>query len=499
MHFVFTQSFANASEIARYRAFMDDVVQLVALDLKGALKAEHGTGRNMAPFVAVEWGDEAYALMWRLKKLFDPKHILNPGVILNEDPEIHLKNLKALPAADPLIDKCIECGFCESVCPARDLSLSPRQRIVVWRAICHKESAGEDASALRKQFAYWGVDSCAMTGLCAVQCPVGINTGTLMRQLKARAFGGGKHPKAARLISRHFSHSLRAVRFGLAGQQLLRVIAGDARADAFSGALMQAVSGGKKRPPPLPRPAPAVVSPRTNTNANKVVYFASCISRTAGLSTSDKETVPLIEKTCQLLEKAGFSVVFSNALENLCCGQPFVSKNYPEEAKEKHEALLQALLVASENGKYPIYCDNSSCSLRVLEDLKDERLKFYDAITFLHDFVLPKLTLSKLDETLAVHVTCSAQHLGQTQKMLKLAAACAKKIVRPNGIACCGFAGDKGFSHPELNASSLRHLRSETKDCQEGTSSARTCEIGLSHASGKAYRHIVYWLDRASV
>ncbi len=111
LHFVFTQGFNSAEEVARYQAFMDDVAHLVAVEFGGSLKAEHGTGRNMAPFVELEWGSDAYQLMWQLKRLLDPNGILNPDVVLSEDPQIHLKHLKPLPAADEIVDKCIECGF----------------------------------------------------------------------------------------------------------------------------------------------------------------------------------------------------------------------------------------------------------------------------------------------------------------------------------------------------------------------------------------------------
>ncbi|HBJ29293.1 FAD-linked oxidase C-terminal domain-containing protein, partial [Cobetia sp.] len=130
LHFVFPQGFEREGEVARYQALMDDVAQLVGQEYGGSLKAEHGTGRNMAPYVELEWGKDAYALMWRIKEAFDPDNLLNPEVILTRNPRLHLENLKPLPAADPLVDRCIECGFCESVCPSKNLSLTPRQRIV---------------------------------------------------------------------------------------------------------------------------------------------------------------------------------------------------------------------------------------------------------------------------------------------------------------------------------------------------------------------------------
>ena len=150
LHFVFTQDFNDASEIRRYRDFMDALCHMVVEKYDGSLKAEHGTGRNIAPFVRLEWGDEAHALMRSIKRLLDPNGLLNPGVILNDDPDAHIKHLKPLPACDSIVDKCIECGFCEVKCPSHGLTLSPRQRIVGWREIARLEGGNHDAHELRR-------------------------------------------------------------------------------------------------------------------------------------------------------------------------------------------------------------------------------------------------------------------------------------------------------------------------------------------------------------
>ena len=130
LHFIFTQDFSDPAEIARYGGLMVAVVDLVVNKYDGSLKAEHGTGRNMAPFVEMEWGRAATAIMRELKALLDPEGLLNPGVVPNDDPTVHLKNLKPMPAADDIVDACIECGFCEPQCPSAALTFSPRQRIV---------------------------------------------------------------------------------------------------------------------------------------------------------------------------------------------------------------------------------------------------------------------------------------------------------------------------------------------------------------------------------
>ena len=132
-HFILNQSFSSEAEVKRYENLMNDVKTLVADKYDGSLKAEHGTGRNMAPFVRHEWGDAAYEVMKAVKNLFDPKGLLNPGVIFNDDPKCHIKNFKPLPlipldAQNPAakVNRCIECGFCEVNCLSCGFTLSSR-------------------------------------------------------------------------------------------------------------------------------------------------------------------------------------------------------------------------------------------------------------------------------------------------------------------------------------------------------------------------------------
>src|SRR5690606_15564775 len=252
LHFVVAQGFDDPAQVARYEAFMGDVAQLVAVEFGGALKAEHGTGRNMAPFVELEWGADAYGLMWQIKRLLDPAGILNPDVILSDDPKIHLKNLKPLPAADPIVDKCIECGFCEPVCPSNGLTLTPRQRIVIWRDIQAKKRAGVDTRELERAYQYQGIDSCAATGLCAQRCPVGINTGDLVRQLRA---GQASHGARADWLAGHFAAALQGMRLMLATANTARRLLGAPRLERLSRSARQ-LSGGR-----LPQWTPALPQP----------------------------------------------------------------------------------------------------------------------------------------------------------------------------------------------------------------------------------------------
>ena len=497
LHFVFTQGFNNPEEVARYQAFMDDVAQLIAVEFGGSLKAEHGTGRNMAPFVELEWGSDAYQLMWALKRLLDPQGILNPDVVLSEDPHIHLKNLKPMPAADEIVDKCIECGFCEPVCPSKGLTLSPRQRIVIWRDIQAKKRAGVDTRELEKAYAYQGIDTCAATGLCAQRCPVGINTGELVKKLRARS---ANHLKAADLLGNHFATTLQGARFTLHVANGARILLGAPRLGKISAALTKASKG---RVPlwtnAMPQPERAIrFSPPVKDARPRVVYLAACVSRVMGPAAGDKEQTSLLDKTRNLLEKAGYQVVFPENMDSLCCGQPFASKGYNEQAEHKRQELIGALLHASRGGVDPIYCDTSPCTLRLVQDLGETRLDLYDPVRFIRTHLVDKLNFTPQTAPIAVHVTCSTQHLGESQALIDIARLCSTDVVIPEGIHCCGFAGDKGFTTPELNAHSLRTLKDAVQHCSEGISTSRTCEIGLSQHGGIDYHGLVYLVDRVS-
>ncbi|PXX96221.1 FAD-binding and (Fe-S)-binding domain-containing protein [Halomonas sp. LBP4] len=507
LHFVFPQGFEKPGEVARYQALMDEVAQLVGVEYGGSLKAEHGTGRNMAPYVELEWGPDAYALMWRIKALFDPDNRLNPEVILSRNPTLHLENLKPLPAANPIVDKCIECGFCEHVCPSKDLTLTPRQRIVIAREMARLEALGASLDAqdaerletLRRDNRYAGDETCAADGLCATQCPVDINTGDLVREMRRERHAG--KADVARRVGRHFSGVTRLARAALS-------VAGAARA-VFGNGLMSKASGGARRlsggrlpqwTPALPKAAPIRVL-RLQASAgvarDKVVYLPSCATRVFGAGHGDGESRSVMEITLSLLDKAGYEVILPEMIGHLCCGMAFQSKGQFDEAKHKARELNRELLVASQNGRYPVLSDTSPCTLQMQEHL-DERLTLLEPVAFAHDHLLPRLAITPLDERVAVHVTCSSTRMGLADRFEALAKACARDVVVPAEITCCGFAGDKGFNTPELNAAALEGLAEQVAGCSAGYSNSRTCEIGLSQHGGIPYRSILSLLDRAS-
>jgi len=500
VHFVITPDMSDPEEIDKYKAFMAELAKMVVDKYDGSLKAEHGTGRNMAPFVRREWGDKIYGVMREIKSIFDPDRLLNPGVIINDDPEAHAKHIKPMPPAHELVDTCTECGFCERNCMSHDFTLSARQRIVIYREMTRLAASGADPqrlAELKRQYAYYGDRTCATDGLCALTCPVAIDTGKLIKSLRQ-----DQQAPAARWIAARMAKRMDVVtavtRFALNRLDNLHGLLGTGVMAALSRGL-RALSGRRipQWTPAMPRGA-ATVTPRGggSTRSDPLVYFPSCINRAMGPARG-QQSMALIRLTEALLEKAGYDILYPERMDALCCGMPFASKGLRDAAAEKAGELGTALLKASDNGRIPILCDMSPCLYHMKETL-DARLQLYEPIEFTLKYLTRRLEFEKLPETVAIHTVCSAKKMGLEADFCRLAEMCAAKVVTPD-IICCGFAGDRGFTHPELNAFGLRRLKPQLPpEVRAGYSTSRTCEIGLTTHSGIDYQSILYLVDRCT-
>ena len=497
-HFIISQSFDTQEEIKRYENLMRAVVELVIDKYDGSLKAEHGTGRNMAPFVKKEWGEKAYQVMLDVKQLFDPKGILNPGVIFNDDPECFIKNLKPMPLTNDNVNKCIECGFCEVNCVSSGLTLSSRQRIIVQREISRLKDSGEDPERLKRleqQYKYYGEATCAADGLCATSCPMGINVGELTHDLRAQHNGKGTMAHSiASSVARHFATTKGSLKSLLYIASAAHTVLGDSGVKAV-GKAMHALGAPLWTPS---TPQPHKMKPLHQSESDKkVVYFPSCLNQALGRDKHGVE-VDLVDKVVAFLGKAGWEVIYPEGMSNLCCGMIWNSKGMPDIAQQKTAELEQALLKASEGGKLPIVCDQSPCLHHMRQHM--EQVKPLELMEFIHDYVAQDLEFTPTSEPIALHLTCSTRLMKIDDKVLDLAKRCSTSVLIPEGVGCCGFAGDKGFTHPELNAYALRKLRPqiEAAGIKRGFSNSRTCEIGLTTHSGVPYQSLIYLIDEVT-
>ncbi|MBQ6958981.1 MAG: FAD-binding oxidoreductase [Bacteroidales bacterium] len=499
LHFMFNQDFATAAEVEKYKKFMDDVVKLVVDRYDGSLKAEHGTGRNMAPFVEYEWGKQAYTLMQRVKTLFDPKGLLNPGVILNTDPLAHISNLKPIPSTRQIVDKCMECGFCEGYCVAEGLTLSPRQRVAAFREIERLKASGEEphrAAEMQKLFRYAGEQTCATDSLCNLHCPVGADAGKLIKEFRHESHSP-RGEKRAVWLATHMAGVTSVLRGFLKCIHTLRLLFGKRVFGALARGLRRLTGGAL----PLwneymPTGARKFVPVDSPVRERKVVYFPSCITRSMGTTKAYSKEAEVTRVTASLLEAAGYQIIYPEKMDSLCCGMLFSSKGYVEAGQKASDTLKTALLTASENGRYPILCDMSPCLYTMKANFGDA-LPLYEPAEFIERFVLDALPVKPLDEKVAVFAVCSAKKMGVDPCLKRVAERCAREVVVVDSN-CDGFAGDRGFLFPELNEHGLRDLKRQVEGCDEGYAVSRTCEVGLSRNSGLVFKSIVYLVAHAA-
>ncbi|MFQ4148714.1 FAD-binding and (Fe-S)-binding domain-containing protein [Arthrobacter sp. LAPM80] len=497
IHFMLTDKFASKGELDRYAAFTEDMVDVV-LGEGGSLKAEHGTGRVMAPFVRRQYGDELYGVMRRIKELFDPAGMLNPGVILDDDPVAHLRHIKlAPPAVDPEVDRCVSCGYCEPVCPSKNLTLTPRQRIVTLRDMEQARAAGNAAlaDALAADYDYAGVETCAVDGMCQTACPVDINTGTLVRRLRTDA--AGKVESAVwGSAAKHWgalTHGA-GLALGVAARvppavvlpvnKLGRAVLG---ADTLPMYSPELPAGGKARR----RPAPAGVA--------AAVYFPACVNVMFGPAGEDTAGVQASFE--QLCAKAGVELLVPEGIESACCGTPWSSKGMAAGLADMHARTLKLLREATGDGELDVICDASSCTEGLLHTIESEQLapaqrplRVVDAVAFTAERLLPLLDGKWARvESLALHPTCSSVRMGLNPALVQVAEAAAESVQVPENWGCCGFAGDRGMLHPELTESATAAQAADVAamGAVVHASCNRTCELGMTRATGEDYRHVL--------
>ena len=500
LHFVLAQDFSSASEIKRYERFIDEMVERVAVVHGGALKAEHGTGRNMAPFVEKEWGEEAYALMWELKRILDPENVFNPGVILNSNKLIHLENLKEIPHVAEGINTCIECGFCEPVCPSQGLTLSPRGRIVLERerVINSSDKHFIDISDVKHAL----IETCAADGLCARACPVGINTGEWVKQMRLQnastfqrslASWTAENTALAESFVTHALSTARIIPKGV-GSNLLSKLSRTLNLALGTPVWKEDIIGRKISRASLVE----------NTKPLDVLIFRSCVTRACGESSaqigvSESHDALIV---CSQRANVGFKIIGE---PGQCCGQPWSSKGFKQPAGNKLGALIEFLFAESKSGVHPIVIDNSPCASTFVEDvrtldddlkLKLQKLQIWDPLDYAR-FLVQKLRLKPWPEPTNFFPVCSLRKAGKTADFIDLAELLCERPIFPNQEACCGMAGDRGLWHPTLTENAVARLDWNNDSARQGYCSSRTCAVALSQP-GVPYGSLFDALEKAT-
>ncbi|MFL5906934.1 MAG: FAD-binding and (Fe-S)-binding domain-containing protein [Solirubrobacterales bacterium] len=504
LHFMLTPDFAKPEDLERYEAFMSKLVELILGKYDGSLKAEHGTGLNMAPYVEREWGSTATELMWRVKGFADPDGVLAPGVLLSRDPEVHLRNLKTTPEIEEVATTCVECGFCEPVCPSRHLTTTPRQRIVIRREMARQPAGSPVQRALLEQYEYDGIQTCAADGTCQIACPLGIDTGKLVKGFREREHDARAQKQAAR-VAEHWGAAERTARAGLragaAARPLMRAWAGATRS-LISDELVP--SWPRNMPPPAPAKLPA-----TSREGAAAVYLPACVNRIFGPPRANGSGMPLPEAMVAVSARAGLPVWIPDDVGGHCCAVPWTSKGYTEGARLMANRTVEALWRWTSEGELPVVIDASSCALglggEAASSLGDENRERHSKLEILDSVIwaerlLPNLRIQSRLDSVALHPTCSTRHMGLERRLRAISGALADRVVQPIRATCCGMAGDRGLLHPELTASATSEEAAELAGSRHDAylCSNRTCEIALEEATGAAYESFLIPLEELS-
>ncbi len=511
LHFMLTPDFAKQEDLERYEAFMGGLVELIVGKYDGSLKAEHGTGVNMAPYVEREWGEKATELMWRIKRLADPDGVLSPGVLLSRDPDIHLRDLKTTPAIEDWggATTCVECGFCEPVCPSRNLTTTPRQRIVLRREMARQPEGSPVQRALLAEYDYDAIETCATDGSCQLACPLGIDTGRMVKELRV-AQHGARAERAALAAAKRWGAVEKATRVALrVGGPLAR------RTKRGKGLPGPAVGGGVGDPFPATAGRAEKGSPTSPSEA-AAVYVPSCTNRLFGPSIEASKKHPggarstprsVVDALVTVSTRAGMPVWVPGDVAGNCCGLPWSSKGFAAAHAHKANEMVERLWGWSGEGALPVVIDAASCT-GAIADLADgvlteenaERLgkiEIVDSVAWALR-LLPNLEIDKRVTSATVHPTCATRRLGLAHPLRALSAALADNVYIAPSATCCAFAGDRGITHPELTASATRpqaeELSGRTFDAY--LSSNRTCEIAMERATGAPYESVVSLLER---
>ncbi len=515
IHFMLTEQLGGGGPLDRFLGFTEDMVDLV-LAQGGSLKAEHGTGRMMAPYVQRQYGDELYEVMKEIKRLCDPRGLLNPGVLISTDPDAHVTDLKVTPTVEAEVDRCVECGYCEPVCPSKDLTTTPRQRIVLRREMQRARDVGDVGllAQLEREYEYDAVDTCAVDGMCQTACPVLINTGDLVKRLR-KAEVGTVAAKGWTFAAKHWAGTTRAASSALTVAD--KVPSSLVRGPNMMGRTVIDRDSLPLWSPDLPAGGPQRIrqdehgvvtagGAAGSTTVDEAVYFTACVGTMFGPSDAGPGVRQSFQEICT---RAGVVLSYPADLPALCCGTPWRSKGITAGYEVMAGKVLPALWAASRDGALPVVCDASSCTegLRQLQesaaadrDGQYARLRIVDAVAFVHDHVLPRLSLTRTIPALALHPTCSSTRMGLNDALRAVAGSVAETVTVPDRWGCCAFAGDRGMLHPELTASATAAQAAELAagSFDAYASCNRTCELGMTRATGQQYQHILELLDWAS-
>lgn len=357
-------------------------------------------------------------------------------------------------------------------------------------------------------YGYDAVDTCAGDSLCKPACPVGIDTGALMKDLR-RAGHSRTEDRVAASLATHGRTAERAARAAVAAAAAVRGRLGDRPLTAVAGLARRAVRPGLV-PDWLPEiPAAAPRLPRTEQQGATAVYYPACVNRIFGPPHGGGW---LPQALVTLAARAGMPVWIPPDVAGTCCAAILHAKGHDAGNAVMANRIVEHAWAWTGGGRLPLVVDAGSCTLGLARDVvpylsETNRelhgdLTVVDSVAWAAGHLLPGLTVSGPVGSAVLHPTCSTRHLGEeaAAALEVVARACAREVVVPDDAGCCGFAGDRGMLHEELTAAATRREAEEVaaRGYDAYLSANRMCELGMEHATGERYESVLVALERAT-
>ena len=500
-----------------------DAVFNLAISLGGTISTRHGVGLARTPWIGKQGGNLA-PVFAELKRIFDPKNILNPGKIVGPDPSRAAWPLReptppserqplllwSSPTPEAEAGRCNGCGDCRTdapptrMCPTfhttRREAASPRAKANLFRLL--HEADGEALSSAQARAI---ADLCVNCKMCRGECPSQVDIPKLALEAKA---------------AYHAEHGLDREDWMLARIEAVMTLAGNFafttnRILGNTGArwAMERLFGlGRKRTLPkfthrtfLRRAKTAgwTRRPPADSDRPKVAYF---------VDTFANHHDPLIgEATVAVLKHHGFDVYVPPRQRG--SGVAALVQGDTDTAREIASANVRLLVDLARDG-YEIVCSEPTAALTLSQDyldlFDDVDTKLVASHTHeltaflwnLHEAGSLRLDFARpLDLQLGHHVPCHVKALGGEPAGPKLLALIPGVRVFPIDKSCSGMAGTYGLRATAYADSLLagRPMLDELKRPRVlfGSTECGSCRIQMQEGSRKRALHPIQYLALA--
>jgi anaerobic glycerol-3-phosphate dehydrogenase C subunit len=515
---------SDPAEVEKMRSVANEVFSL-AWSLGGSISGEHADGLVRAAFIRRQYGDEFYELLCKIKNIFDPQGLMNPGKIISSDVDVMMKNLRAehkvlservksdlLFEDDELrfeLEQCNGCGVCLSreadfrMCPVfralGDELSSSRAKANVLRfwAMGQLDEKAFESPEFRKF-----LDLCVNCKACSLECPSGVDVSKLVTTARAeyvkrrglrRAQFVLSHNRYLGMLGSIFRPASNfAMRLPVTKWFLEKTAGLDKRRDMPEFASRSFLRAGRKY---------LQVCEPIEAPIDRVAYFVDTYA-----NYNDYE-----------LGFAVLEVLGHNDIEVILPKQrptplPAICYGDVKTACRDLAYSVKYLAKAAREG-YKIVCSEPSAALCLQQELRhfvtgeDAELvsrNTHELMNYLHDLLAQgklKPATKAISQKFVYHCPCHLYAIGGARASIELLRELCGISAVDLQAGCCGIAGTFGMQKKNYDLSS--QIAAGLKDALEKSSTkyvlteCSACKMQIEHISNCLVRHPIKVLGEA--